>query len=349
MPTPFAYRLKSIRVQQGVTQAVLAEAIGVSKQAISQYENGRKNPESGTLVAIARFFQKPVGYFYQPVQTRLKKVDFRKRARLNGRALEAVKVTILDRLEPYLELEHVLGIDSGFTNPLADMLIQNVKDAEQAALSLLRSWDLGTNPIPNIIEMLEDRGIKVISVKVDRQFDGLSTLVNDTIPVIVVNSEMDTLRKRFTVMHELGHLLLRFPNNADKKFCEKACNRFAGAMLLPAAVMVEEIGMHRTQISFPELIAIKEYYGISLAAIIYRGLDLGVFAQSLGRRFWSMHNQNPALKSEKGYGQYHGEEQSHRFQQLLSKALVLELISYSKAAQMAGIDIQQLRAQHQLV
>jgi Zn-dependent peptidase ImmA (M78 family)/transcriptional regulator with XRE-family HTH domain len=351
MKSAFSYRLKSARMQSGITQAALAEAIGVTKQAISQFEHGQKNPESSTLIAIAGFFDKTVGYFMRPLTTQLEKVDFRKRASLKGRALEAIKATILDRLEPYLELEQLLGIDPGFTHPLKDFMIGEVDQAEQAAKVLLLAWNLGTNPIPNIVEMLEERNIKVIMVDVDRKFDGLSTMVNDSIPVIVLNKNWDTLRKRFTAMHELGHLVLNFPAGADEAFCEKACNRFAGAMLLPIEVLRQEIGINRTKVALAELIPIKEYYGISLAAMVYRGKELGIFADSVARRFWKMRNQNPELKKEEGdkFGHYPGEERSYRFEQLLAKALTLELVSYSKAAQMAGVKLEYLREKHQLV
>lgn len=351
MKSAFSYRLKSARIQAGITQEALAEAIGVTKQAISQYELGKKNPESTTLIAIASFFHKTAGYFMRPLTTNLEKVDFRKRASLKGRALEAVKATILDRLEPYLELEQLLGIDPGFTNPLRNLVIEAVDHAEAAAQKLLVTWKLGTNPIPNIIEMLEERSIKVITVGVDIQFDGLSTMVNDSIPVIVVNEKMDALRKRFTVMHELGHLVLNFPEDAEEAFREKACNRFAGAMLLPAGVLEAEIGLNRTRMALSELIPIKEYYGISLAAMVYRGKDLGVFSDTLVKRFWRMRNQIPGLKMEEAekFGHYPGEERSYRFEQLLARALTMELVSYSKAAQMAGVNIEALREKHQLV
>lgn len=345
----FSYRLKFARIQKGLTQEAVANAVGVSKQLISQYEKDLKMPQSSTLLAIARLFGKPAGFFLQPAQTRLENVSFRKRSGLKGRELEGIKYTILSKLEPYIEVEELLGMQKGFENPLKHLLISEAADAEHAAIELLDLWELGTNPIPNIAEMLEDKGIKVVFVKADLKFDGLCTFVNNEIPVLVVNDHIDVLRKRFTILHELGHLLLVFPEHISEQVKEKACNRFAGALLLPAAVLEEEIGTHRTRVSFKELIALKEYYGISMAATVYRGVELGVFSESMGKRFWKLRNHNPDLKLEGSYGDYKGEEHSNRFQQLLSKALALELISQSKAAQMAGISLQELRDEYQMV
>lgn len=349
MKTTFAYRLKSARLQKGVTQEELAGVLGITKQAISQYENGRKKPESKTLLALARYFGKTTSFFLRPVITPLEEVEFRKRAALKGKELAVVKATILDRLEPYIELEAILGIESRFRNPLPIVPIGELKDAEIAAIRLREKWQLGINPIPNILEMLEEKGIKVVEVAVDEKFDGLSTWVNETIPVIVLNQDMDTLRKRFTVMHELGHLLLTFNEDANTRFCEKACHRFAGAMLLPGEVLREELGSKRKRISLAELIPIKEYYGISLAAVMFRGQDLYIFPEALIKRFWQERNQNFRLKTEEGYGTYQGEEKAFRFNQLLSKALAEEFISMSKGASLAGTDVKDLRASYTLI
>lgn len=69
----------------------------------------------------------------RPLSIQLEQVDFRKRASLKGKALEAVKAKVLDRLEPYLELEGILGIGIGFTNPIADVQINQIENAEEAA------------------------------------------------------------------------------------------------------------------------------------------------------------------------------------------------------------------------
>ena len=350
MTSPFPYRVKSARIQKGITQTQLAQALGISKQAISQYEHGRKKPESSTLIALAQYFNKPVDYFLRPVLAPLEQVEFRKELSLGGRRLEATKAAIQDKLEPYLELEQILGIASRFENPLDKFPIQTPQDAEYAAIQLQSTWKLGLNPIPNILEMLENQGIKLVHMELDGDFDGLSTWLNQEIPVIVLNEKQDTVRIRFTAMHELGHLLLQVP--PDHLHKEKLCNRFAGAMLLPAQILQRELGLHRRRISLAELIPLKEYYGISLAALMYRLQDLEILPKALTQRFWKARRQDKALKQElpeHGYGKYKGEERAFRFEQLLSKALAEEFISYSKAAALTGTDLQKLKAQHPFI
>ena len=349
MQSTFPYRLKSARIQRGLTQEELGRAIGVSKQAISQYEHGRKKPNSRTLVALARYLNKPAAYFLRPVIAPLDQVEFRKKAKLKGKKLAIVKANILDRLEPYLELEDILQLDIPFQNPLADFPVQSVEDAERAADHLRQAWNIGSNPIPNSLEMLEDVGVKVVEVDADLLFDGLSTWIRQNIPVIVLNQQMDVLRKRFTTMHELGHLLLQLPNDADHSFKENVCNRFAGAMLIPAAELIKELGEKRNHLILSELVAVKEYFGISLAALVYRCRDLEIFSNALSKRFWKWRSQNPDLKKENGFGTYAGVEHSNRFAQLLYKALAEDIISLSKAAGLSQQSIQELQQKHELI
>ena len=102
---------------------------------------------------------------------------------------------------------------------LTKFQIEKIEDVEEASLRLLQAWQLGLNAIPNLLEMLEGKGIKVVEVNLDDRFDGLSTWINDAIPVIVLNKNMEVLRKRFTALHELGRLPLAEILKLEKRWC----------------------------------------------------------------------------------------------------------------------------------
>jgi len=336
----FANRLKSIRMQRGFTQQALGDALGVSKSIISQYEKGKKKPGSATLVALARVFGVHTEYFFSEPKIQLEQVEFRKAYSLTNPKIRGIKAQVADHLEKYLELEGFVGAAVPFTNPIQGIPIYNIEDAEAAAEAVLNAWDLGTNPIPNILELLEEKGIKVVLVEEDSKFSGMSTYVGDT-PVVVLNRTMDIVRLRFTALHELGHLLLDLKME-EKKAQEKACHRFAGAMLIPD--LRTQLGGKRMRIALSELIMLKEYYGASIASIMYRAGDQGIVSRELLDRFWKRRRQSQELSNEKeGYGDYQGEERATRFNQLLAQALAEEHITFSKAAYLSGKSISELK------
>lgn len=334
----FAKRLKSARLLSAMSMDKLVEAMGgiVSKNAIAKYERGEMMPNSSVLIALAKALSVKPDYFFRPFSVEIGKVDFRKKSKLGAKKINAIKEQVADQIERYLEIENLLRINAPFVNPIADIPINEPADIEGAVNTLLKKWKLGFNALPNVIELLEDKEIKVIELDADPAFDGLSGWAvqeKKSVPIIVVNRNFPIERKRFTALHELGHLLLNFNENLNHKEIEKLCHCFAGAMLIPYDTFIAELGEHRSSISLHELISIKETYGISIQAIMARAYGLGVISQSAYQRFRIFVSKN--LKEE-DWGNYQGKEQSDRFMQLIYRAAAEEIISLSKAANLSN-------------
>jgi len=49
--------LKSHRLRCGMTQELVAERLGVSRQAVSKWESGASEPSTSNLLALARLFE----------------------------------------------------------------------------------------------------------------------------------------------------------------------------------------------------------------------------------------------------------------------------------------------------
>jgi Zn-dependent peptidase ImmA (M78 family)/DNA-binding XRE family transcriptional regulator len=338
----FAKRLKAARLLAGLSQDKLVDAIGhmVSKNAIAKYERAEMMPNSQVLIALAKALSVKPDYFFRPFTVEIGQVEFRKKSKLGARKLKVLQQQVSDQIERYLEIESLLDISSKFDNPIGHLLISKGEDVEKAVNTLLESWKIGINALPNVIELLEDKEIKVIEIEADLAFDGLSGWANGEIPVIVLNRGYPIERKRFTALHELGHLLMHVKKNLSPKEMEKLCHRFAGAMLMPKETFITELGEHRSSFSLPELIAIKENYGLSVQAIMARAKDLGVINDSTYIRFRKFVNHN---RQEAGWGKYLGKEQSDRFMQLVHRAASENIISMSKAANLAGKKLAEFR------
>jgi Zn-dependent peptidase ImmA (M78 family) len=334
----FAKRIKSARNLAGFSLRELSDRMEgvVSHNAIKKYEMGLMMPDSKVLLALANALNVKTDYFFRPYEVSIENIEFRKKSKLLVKEANSIKEKVTDSISNYIELEQFLNITSVFINPLKDIIISNGEDIEIAVNTLLDSWKLGFNALPNVVELMEDKEIKVIEIADNENFDGLSGWANNNIPVIVINKNFPVDRKRLTALHELGHLLLVFDENVEQKQKEKFCHRFAGAMLMPKETFIQEVGLSRKDISIPELIAIKGTYGISMQAIMARAKDLGIINDERFLRFRFWLNKDVNRRKEIGFGEYVGKEQSTRFKQLLYRAASEELISMSKAANLSN-------------
>ena len=333
----FAQRFKSARLMKGYSLQDLADALGNqwTRQALFRYEKGEVIPDSNKINLLSSVLGVDAGYFFRTTQVVLGDVEFRKLSKMPQKEAVIIREVTKEKLSRYLELEEILGLSHAFEDCLKDFeVVTEYEQVDRAATLLREMWGLGSGPIYNIVELLEDKNIKVLDLRVNDDFDGLQTKVNGSIPVIAYNANKISKpeRVRFTLLHELAHLLLKFGDIAEKQK-EVLCHQFAGAMLLPEKMLKGELG------------GIKKQYGISMQAIVMRAKDCGIISQSYAKQFFFLIKQMNWKVEEPV--EYSGAEESHRFQQLLFRALVEEQISISKAASLNNQTLAEFRKEHQ--
>ena len=331
----FGNRLRSARKMAGLSMEDLvkkAEGI-VTKQAISKYENGMMKPSSDVLICLAKALGIKPEYFYRYPKIELSGIRFRKKSKLSVKKIESLKQRIIDFLERYIELETILGAQEKFNNPMVNIPVNSLENVENAANKLREEWSLGLAPITNLLELLEENGIKVYEVQNTKDFDGLSAYIGD-LHVIVINKDLSTDRIRFTAAHELAHILCDYPEGSQK---EKLCHAFAGAFLLPKEILERELMKKREQITLWELEEIKQLYGISMQAIVKRAHMLGIVSNFYYRNFQVMLNQK-GWKTKEPF-EYEGNEKAMRFKQLLHYAVSEEIITLSRGAELANMNL----------
>ncbi|CAB1078876.1 hypothetical protein D1AOALGA4SA_6598 [Olavius algarvensis Delta 1 endosymbiont] len=345
----FGTRLKAARKMAGLSQQKLADATDnlITKQAVSKYEKGKMMPASDILIAISKALGVKSGYFYRQSRVKLTGLEFRKKSRLSKSDENRVKYQTLDFLERYIEIENIMGQHTVFVNPLKNTTIENQDDVEDAALRVRKAWELGNAPISNLMELLEDKGVRIYEGDLPDTFDGLSAWA-DNIPVITINKNSDLVRKRLTIVHELAHLIINFGECNDRDL-EKLCHSFASAFLLPKEKMIEEIGSNRTKISFLELKKLKGIYGISLMALVVRAKNLGIINEYAYRNF-SIRAIKSGWRSgrTKEPGEYVGREYANRFGQLVSWAVAEDIITMSKGAELMYVSLPEFRKGFQI-
>jgi Zn-dependent peptidase ImmA (M78 family) len=341
LTTSIGERIKQGRQIRGYSQRELANVAGVSAQAISKYERDLDVPGSGVLIRLSKALDVGVEFFVRPHRIFRINPCFRKHCSLSRKAESAVIASIRDWLEKYLEIERILFPDEknfAFRYPAGfPRQVKSFADVEAAAVDLREAWDLGLDCIENLTSLLEDRGIKVGIVDADDDFDACTfdAECERRIMVIVVRSGIPGDRQRFSLSHELGHLMLETKDGLDP---EKAANRFAGAFLVPNAAVKFELRNIRRTIGDYELCMLKDKYGLSMQAWIIRARDLGFISEeraiALIKRFRAngWHMMEP--------GEPYPLEKPMRFTRLVMGALAEGIISENRATELIGKPMQ---------
>jgi len=338
----FGQRLKNARIMKGLSMDELCSLMNstISKMAISKYERGDLSPNSSILIKFSEALGQPVDYFFRPFSLQISDIQFRKKYKLTVKQENSIKETIADSIEKYLNIEEICNSTTEFEKP--NWKVSTPGDAKKYALELRKKWQIGSDGILNLVSLLEENGIKVLIIDADMSFDGLSTIVNQVYPVIVLNKHFTSERNRFTAAHELGHIVLTFAESTEKKEKERLCNAFASEFLIPSDALIEELGNRRTSISIMELEHLQKQYGISKDALIYKAKENNVISQSLFESCMKRKNAQPQFKEIMESSVY-PKETSDRFQSLVYRAFNSGMISESKASALLNIPQGDLR------
>jgi Zn-dependent peptidase ImmA (M78 family)/DNA-binding XRE family transcriptional regulator len=343
----FGERLKIARKMAGMSLQDLADNLQnvITKQALNKYEMGLMYPSSELILSLSEVLDLKPDFFLRKEPIKINELKFRSRMNLPKKIEDSILEKARFYVERFIEIEQILGIENVFTNPIESYTIITEKDAEEAAMHLRTSWELGLWPIANVVEMIESKGVKVLFMSEMDNVDGFSFYVNDAIPVLVINSQAKSIsRIRFTIIHELAHLLLNFAEEilADSKLIEKLCHYFSSCFLLPTIKLISKIGgMFRNYIKIEEFIQIKVLYGISIRAIIHRCEKLGIISYDYYKRWMVYLNKQYGSKDEPG--EYKGVEKPILFESLVNRAFSENFISMSKAASLLNKSIEELR------
>jgi Zn-dependent peptidase ImmA (M78 family) len=205
--------------------------------------------------------------------------------------------------------------------------IHDLACVEAAAEELRDRWNLGRDPIDDLAFTLEQQGIKVLALPEKGGFDGYSCFLNDSVPVVVLAEGLPGDRQRFTMAHEIAHLLLDVNAHLDE---EEVAHRFAAAFLVPKDCIVQALGKARSRISLQELSILKHEFGVSMQALVRRAFDLGIISKAVYSRLFREFSQRGWRKNEPGKPV--PEERPQRFVLLVHRALAEGLMTPSTAS-----------------
>ncbi|SET54903.1 Zn-dependent peptidase ImmA, M78 family [Natronincola peptidivorans] len=283
-------RIKEARESRGLSMAELSDLIEVTSQAISQYEKGIIKPSVFTLKQLSNTLRFPFSFFYKPKREKScdnSPVFFRAVKSTPKKFRNAYSYyiewadEIYNYLNQYIKFPEVSLPDvSSYIN--GESL--DFETIEEIALKVRKYWELGDEPINNLVELLEDKGIILCRIKFkNKKIDAFSQWFNGK-PYIFLGSEKGSaVRSRFDAAHELGHLLLHPHLKIDDVYRKDVSDRieaeahyFAGALLMPITSFPKEV-IHN---SIDYLLMLKEKWKTSVSAMIMRSKQLNLFSEN---------------------------------------------------------------------
>lgn len=280
---PIPERIREAREARGLSGEALAEAIGVSRQAVAQFETGQASPAGETMSRIIGITGQPISFFTtlpprageprSPFFRSLKRMEQHHRRRIVRRMQWAGDIGAL--IERFIDLPTVDFPDFEFDVGAGD------EDAIELAAEELRDhWGLGRGPIRDLGAVLEAHGILLVRERVDcADMDAVSCWIGGRAIVLLSDEVVSGPRDLFNLAHELGHLVLHpdvevSSDNLD--MIEKQAHRFASAFLLPRDTFSREV----LGSSLAYFTSLKGRWGVSIVAMAYRCRDLGLLSDN---------------------------------------------------------------------
>ena len=257
------------RERLGLSQAKVAEAVGVKQATISRYEAGLVTPLPEHLDRIATALDRPLSFFYLDERMYGASSMFH-RAR-KSLSVKEEKIIHAQVNELRIRAAVLLGeaeIESRFS---FHRLTLGPDGPEHAARVLRQLWQLPSGPIRSVVGSIERAGGLVFRCPFETdKIDGISQwpLDSDHVPpVLFVREDSPGDRQRWTLCHEIGHVVMHHLPTSNP---EEEADRFASEFLMPA----REIASELTRLTLEKAAALKCYWKVSMAAIIRRARDL---------------------------------------------------------------------------
>lgn len=264
------------------TELIVKMNHSITQASLSKIENGDLKPSAEVVNNLSKSLNFPPRFFEHSERLNALPISlhaYRKQASTTSKALSKMNAEMM------LKMNHARTLDLVTDVPTRHDLVyfkigQDVSNAEEAATKLRAQWKLGTGPIKDLTAAIEDAGVLVFLCDFeDSNVDGVSLKMQDTAPCIFLNARQPNDRIRFTLAHELGHLVL---HTEPSEHMEKEANDFAAEFLMPQVSIVDKLG----SINLTHYAILKKEWKVSMAALIYRASSLGTITASQNSYLW---------------------------------------------------------------
>jgi Zn-dependent peptidase ImmA (M78 family)/transcriptional regulator with XRE-family HTH domain len=294
-------RLTMARQLAGTKKSKLAELIGMSPASVTGWESGSKQPNRATVAKLALALKVEPRFFGGGPPPRVNRPHFR--------SLRSTTQLAQDEAEAYGQfVAEVVGLMESAVE-LPELLLPDLPvDSDEAesnpegiARAARNFFQVPPGPVQHVVRLAERAGVAVVySAPGYASIDAYS-MSTSTRPVIVLNPVKDDYyRQRFDAAHELGHLIMHHDSEPGSKASEDQANRFASEFLMPSSEIGPVLPATTAGRGWTRFAALKEEWGVSLAALLYRARSLGVMSDVSYRNAVIRMSQNGWRRAEPG-------------------------------------------------
>lgn len=286
--------LRLARESRGMGQTELADAIGITQGAMSKYEAGVLSVSDEDLEKIAVALEYPPDFFTLNASASgfgSSCIYNRKRQSLPVRELKIIQATINIVRVHISRLLQGAEIDS---KPLfAHMDIDEYGGSAEKIAGLVRAlWRLPFGPIRNLVSAIENAGGIIFQFPFGTdKIDAVSHWPIGEVPLFFVNKDLPVDRWRYSLSHELGHLIMHRLPTPDM---ENEADRFASEFLMPQRDIESEL----EGFTLPKAARLKPLWRVSMQALARRACGLGKISGRHYRSIFTVLNKMKCLKDE---------------------------------------------------
>ncbi|MER5493443.1 ImmA/IrrE family metallo-endopeptidase [Streptomyces sp. NPDC002490] len=271
--------LTQVEVSSAMTKASPLGATGVSQGYVSRAESGRLTVGDGRLEWYAAALGYPEGLLCLDPQlggVGVGLIHHRKKAALSAPALRQVHAQLaLTRIQ-LSGIASAAKTSRGTGSAFLRVPLDTLTTPKDAAREVRKAWKLAPGPVPNVIEAVEKAGALVTVRDLGSDLlDAVSQWDGVEPPLFLVNGRAPGDRCRFSVAHELGHLIMHAePGSGPQQ--EKQADSFAAELLMPAADIRNAF---KAGVDLQRLMELKRTWRVSMSALLRRALDLNALTE----------------------------------------------------------------------
>lgn len=285
-------KLEMARLLRQRTQKDVVRDIGISQSSLSKAEHGLLSLSDDVLEKLCRYYDVPLDFLLEDDGYALGYLYYRRKVTIPNKIVDSfvakayIFLNIIDTLMSSVELpDYVLG--SYCTGE--DLSPKEIAQKVRLKLALYHG------PVPNLTTLLENNGIIVVKFDFGTdKIDGVSAITKGNRRVMFINNQMPNDRIRFSMAHELGHIVMHVANTpVPGEVAEREADEFASEFLLPE----DDIKPMLSNLDLSTLAQLKRRWRVSMHALVRRAKDLDVMT-------YQQYRNMQMYFSKKGYTKY---------------------------------------------